>query len=251
MNIREVAALAGVSVRTLQHYDSKQLLTPSRNAQNGYRAYTDEDVTRLQQILFFKACGFTLGRIKAILDDPAYDREEALVWQRRYLLHEKARLDAMLDTLDKTLRDLQTHGKDVPDMTQADKLAGFDFTRNPYEEEARRRWGDKAVDESNAKLASKTETEQAEMAREMEDLFRELAALRTESPAAGAVQEAVGRLYRYFNDNFAHYSPQAFAGLGEMYVADERFTQSIDRLGPGLSAFLQKAMALYAQGVEL
>ena len=249
MTIREVAALAGVSVRTLQHYDSKKLLCPARNPQNGYRDYTGAEVDKLQQILFFKSCGFTLGQIKSMMDSPQFDRREALLWQKRYLLHEKARIDAMLQALDKTLNTSERIGEETT-MAAEEKRAGFDFSRNPYEEEARRRWGDRIVDESNARLAGKSPAEQAAMGEEMSALFTRLADLRTQNPASAAVQAEMEAMYRFFNDNFAHYTPQAFAGLGQMYVCDERFTQNIDQFGQGLSAFLEKAMGIYAEQQE-
>lgn len=64
MNAKEVTKMTGVSVRTLHHYDQIGLLMPDRDPDNGYRVYSDEDLDRLQQILFFKACGFPLAQIK-------------------------------------------------------------------------------------------------------------------------------------------------------------------------------------------
>lgn len=88
-----------------------------------------------------------MKKIKDIINSPSFDREEALQVQRNMLLEERARLDNMIATIDKTIH----HTKGAIQMSDKEKFAGFDFSHNPYEQEARERWGDKVVDESNAK----------------------------------------------------------------------------------------------------
>lgn len=246
MNPREVAALTGVSVRTLHHYDQIGLLKPGRNPENGYRAYAPEDLDLLQQILFFKACGFSLANIQTLLKSPTFDREQAFALQRKALLHEKKRIETMLQTLDQTRR----AWKGERTMTPEEKFKGFDLSDNPYEAEARSRWGDEAVEQSNRKLAALTPDGKQAAADRMDALFTELAALRRESPESEAAQAAVGELYRYFNQTFASYTPEAFAGLGQLYITDERFTRNIDRYGDGLSQFLADAMAAFARRAQ-
>lgn len=244
MNPNEVAALTGVSVRALHHYDSIGLLRPARNEENGYREYTDADLDVLQQILFFRKCGFSLRKIQALLNSPSYDRDRAYTLQREFLLVEKRRIGAMLRTLEQTMK----ASKGGIPMTARDKFAGFDFSRNPYEAEARKLWGDPAVDRSNQALEQTTGGGKSALEQRMNALFNRLAAVRLEAPDSGPAQEQIDQMYRFFNDNFGlHYSLDAFAGLGRMYVADARFTRSIDRFGDGLSVFLAEAMAIYAQ----
>ncbi len=242
MNANKVAALTGLSIRALHHYDALGLLSPARG-ENGYRDYSEEDLDSLQQILFFKECGFPLGQIQSLMSGPAFDRADAFELQRKYLLHERTRIDAMLATLDRSLKAM----KGEITMTQEEKFAGFDFSSNPYEGEARKLYGDTAVDNYNEKLTSLGEMGLSAMGESMNGLFRELAALRKEAPDSPAAQEAMHKLYLFLNANFGHqYSFEAFAGLGQLYVADERFTKNIDQFGEGLSAFLAKAMSAYA-----
>jgi len=244
MNANEVAAVSGVSVRTLHHYDAIGLLCPARNPENGYREYGERELDLLQQILFFKACGFSLGRIRQLLNAPSFDRTQAYALQEKYLLHERERIDAMLDTLRKSQRAM----KGETSMTQKEKFGGFDFRNNPYEEEARRLWGGEAVDTSSAHVASLSDAEKDAAAEGMDDLFRSLAAILHEKPDSPAAQEAMGRMYAHFNKNFGiRYTPEMFAGVGRLYVTDERFTKNIDRYGEGLSAFLASAMRIYAE----
>lgn len=243
MNIKDVSRLTGVSVRALRHYDEIELLRPARNPENGYREYGEAELDRLQQVLFFKACGFGLAGVKALLDTPSFDRERAFAFQKKHLLRERSRIDAMLATLEKTI----ATARGETTMTAEEKFAGFDFSRNPYEEEARRLWGDEAVDKSNARVAALPEQEKHALGQQMDGIFTSLAALRDQPPASPEVQEAIGGLYRYFRNFGCEYSPEAFAGLGQLYITDARFTENIDRYGSGLSAFLAEAMGIYAE----
>ncbi len=247
LNTKEVALITGVSVRTLHHYDSLGLLRPSRNSENGYRDYSSEDLDLLQQILFFRECGFHLAKIKMLLGSPSFDREKAFELQKKYLLNEKKRIETMLTTLEKSIKTQK--GEII--MTPEEKFIGFDFKENPYEEEARRLWGDEAVDKSSAYIGSMSEKEQKDVGESFNELFRELAAVRTEPPTSDKAQKAMDKMFRYFNQNLGcKYSPEAFAGLGRMYVEDSRFTENIDKFGEGLSAFLAEAMDIYAKNIK-
>lgn len=243
MNTKEVATLTGVSVRTLHHYDKIGLLRPPRDKENGYRKYSDEELDLLQQILFFRECGFNLEKIKKLLSSPTFDRGKAFELQKKYLLNEKKRIETMLTTLEKSMKT----SKGEITMTPEEKFVGFDFKENPYEEEARRRWGDEAVDKSNAHIGSKSQKEQKELGESFNELFRELASIRNEPPASEIAQKAMDKMFRYFNNSFGvTYSLEAFAGIGRMYVEDTRFTTNIDKFGEGLSEFLAEAMTIYA-----
>lgn len=239
MNAKEVATITGVSVRTLHHYDQIGLLCPNRNENNDYREYTDTDLDELQQIMFFKECGFSLKRIKDLLSSPSFNKNQAFAIQEKYLLNEKQRIEAMLDTLHKTMK--ATKGELI--MSQKDKFVGFDFKENPYLQEAQERWGEDSI----SYLNSLSTEEKDAMSDKMNALFSELAELRHEAPESELVQAAMDKMYHFFNDNFGyHYSPEAFAGIGCMYVEDDRFTKSIDQFGTGLAEFLSKAIEVYS-----
>jgi DNA-binding transcriptional MerR regulator len=191
--------------------------------------------------LFFRELGFPLKKIKEIIRDPSYDRQEALALQRKWLLEERRRLDRMIAVIDKTIR----HMKGEIKMSNKEKFEGFDFSRNPYEEEARKRWGDKAVNASNRKLGSMTKEEQQQLGEEMNAIYRKLADLRGGSPESEEAQAAIKEWYDLLN-RMGTYSLEAFKGLGQLYVDDERFTKNIDQFGEGLAAFMRDAMAAFA-----
>lgn len=131
-------------------------------------------------------------------------------------------------------------------MTPKEKFGGFDLSHNPYEEEARNLWGDAAVGQSNAYIAAMSAEERNALSKGMDALFMELATIRTEDPDSDVAQKAIDKMYHHFNRNFGyHYTPEAFAGVGQLYVSDPRFTENVDQYGEGLSRFLAEAMRIY------
>lgn len=245
MKVKEVAELVGISVRTLHHYDEIGLLKPDEVTEAGYRIYSERNLEDLQQILFFRELGFSLKKIKDIIHDPTFDREEALKLHKRMLLKKKRQLDQLIETIDKTLLNM----KGVIEMADQEKFKGFDFSHNPYEEEARKHWGDQAVDEANAKLESKSKEERQELEEQFNTIYRKLAEVRHEAPDTAIAQERIHEWYVFLNA-FGNYSKEAFKNLGQMYVDDERFTKNIDQFGEGLAAFMRDAMAVYADRMD-
>jgi DNA-binding transcriptional MerR regulator len=241
MKVKEAADLAGVSVRTLHHYDAIGLLTPEEITESGYRVYSNENLETLQQILFFKELDFPLKKIKEIINSPSFNREEAMDLHRKMLLEKRNRLDAMIRTIDKTI----SYTKGEIQMSNKEKFEGFDFNQNPYEQEARERWGDKTVDQSNAKIGKMSKGEQKAMGEKMNGIYRNLAALRHKSPESLEAQAAIKEWYDLLN-KMGSYSLEAFKGLGQMYVDDERFTKNIDQFGEGLAKFMRDAIAVYS-----
>src|SRR3712207_7078655 len=95
-SVGKVAALAGVTIRTLHHYDEVGLLSPGGRSAAGYRIYEESDLERLQQILFYRELGFTLKEIATIVDDPRTDALGHLRRQRKLLIERIKRLRAMV-----------------------------------------------------------------------------------------------------------------------------------------------------------
>lgn len=242
MKVKEVANLVGISVRTLHHYDAIGLLVPDHTTEAGYRVYSPNNLERLQQILFFRELGFPLKEIQAIVTSPTFDRLKALEQHRQMLLAKRHHLDELLQTVARTIQ----HAKGEMHMSTAEQFKGFDFSHNPYEQEARQRWGNEVVDASNAKLKAVADQGNMQaMQDEMNALYRDLAEIRHADPASEAAQTAIERWYLLLQ-RMGNYSLEAFKGLGQMYVDDVRFTQNIDQFGAGLAVFMRDAMAIYA-----
>ncbi|NEU32618.1 MerR family transcriptional regulator [bacterium LRH843] len=241
MKVKEVAELVGISVRTLHHYDDIGLLTPDDTTESGYRLYSDQNLETLQQILFFKELGFPLKKIKEVIHSPTFERQEALVLHKKMLLEKRRRLDRMIATVEKTIK----HEKGEIKMSNQEKFVGFDFSQNPYEQEAREKWGEKAVDRANAKVGSLSKEERKRFEEAFHSIYTKLADIRHLPPKSEEAQAAIEKWFVFLN-NMGDYSLDAFKGLGEMYIDDERFTKNIDKYGEGLALFMRDAMAVYA-----
>lgn len=254
-SILKLSKTAGISTRTLRYYDSIGLLKPLRTNSSGYRIYGEREVSRLQQILFYKELGFGLEDIRTIVSQPDFDNLKALREHREKLLAEKARLDILITTVDKTI-DSET-GRNT--MSDKEKFEGFkkDLVReneDKYGKEIREKYGDKVVDESNKKMLnlSKEEYERWENLRvQINETLKE--AFLTKDPGSETAQEAV-RLHREWLTiswgNSVSYTPEAHTGLGDMYVADERFKAYYDKEQEGLAEFLRDAIHIYTQNLR-
>ena len=243
MKAKEVSDLTGLSVRTLHHWETLGLVSPARSRENHYREYAGKDLADLQQVLFFKECGFSLNKIHSLLSDKNFDREKAFQLQKRHLLQQKNRIDTMLETLEKSRGAL----KGGYSMDTREQFKGFNLSNNPFEEEAKQIWGEGTVNSRTAKIETLAPETKQGVGKERHGWFGMVANVRNEDPSCSIVQDAMDEMYRFFNANFGyHYSLEAFVGLGRMYVEDERFTKTIDSFGKGLSLFLSQAMGIYA-----
>jgi DNA-binding transcriptional MerR regulator len=245
MRVKEVADLVGISVRTLHHYDEIGLLTPDHVTESGYRLYSEGNLEVLQQILFFKELGFPLKKISEIIHSPTFDKNEALQVHKTMLLERRKRLDGIITLVERTIQ----HAQGEINMSNDEKFVGFTFDSNPYEQEARERWGNTAVDDSKRKIEQLDHSAKDELSHDMNEIYRKLAAIRDISPHSDEAQRAIKEWYDFLNKMGA-YSPEAFRYLGIMYVEDERFTKNIDQFGPGLSQFMCDAMSVFADNYK-
>lgn len=135
----QVAALTGVSIRTLQYYDEIGLLKPSELTQSGYRLYNDEALQKLQQILFFKELGFKLREIKEILQNPDFDRTAAFRKQKELLLLKRSRTDRLIQLLDRLEKGEQCMSFKEFDLT--DYINALEAFKSGQTEEVVKYWG--------------------------------------------------------------------------------------------------------------
>jgi len=240
--------MAGITVRTLHYYDEIGLLRPAQVSPAGYRLYADADLARLQQILFFRELGFSLQEIKAVLDSPHFDPREALRQHKQALLQKQERLTRLIQTVDRTLEMLEGDRQ----MNRNDWKELFDgFDPGEYEEEARQRWGgSREFEESIERTRRYTKEDWKAIQAEAAEIYQNLAARMNRQPDDPEVQEWTGRWHQHINRWYYTCSPEIFRCLGEVYAADERFTKNIDKVKPGLAAFMKEAMAIYADRLE-
>ncbi|MCP3140684.1 MerR family transcriptional regulator [Pyxidicoccus xibeiensis] len=247
LTVSQVARLAKVSVRALHHYDELGLLRPSERSEAGYRLYTQGDLQRLQQVLFFRELGFPLEEIRRILGDPSFDLRSALLMQRQLLSERSARLDALLGAVDSALEALEK-GKT---MDQEKMFEAFgDFDPSKYEAEVKERWGEtEAYKESARRAARYTKQDWQGMKAELDGLQKGLAELlgAGRPPTDAAAMDLVEAWRQHISKWFYPCSYVMHRGLGEMYVSDSRFMENIDRVRPGLAQFTRDAIIANAE----
>jgi DNA-binding transcriptional MerR regulator len=241
--VGEVAKIAHVSVRTLHHYDEIGLLEPSGRSDAGYRLYADEDLERLQQVLFYRELGFGLGDVRDIMRDPSVDRRGTLLAQRERIAARAARLKAMLDLIDKTLTSLEGG---IP-MNGEEMFGVFgDFDPGEHEEEVRERWGDTdAYAESARRTSGYTRQDWERVKRESEEANLAIARLMDEGvpPDDARAMDAVESARLLIDTWFYPCSREMHAELGRMYVADPRFTATYEKIRPGMARYVCGAAA--------
>ncbi len=240
--VQQLAKIAGVSVRTLHHYDHIGLLKPaSRNAAR-YRFYGKSELLRLQQILFFRELDCSLEDIARMLDSPGFDPVDALEAHRKELKNRAERLDTLLDTIDKTIRKLK--GEKI-EMSDEELYGGLSKEQaEAYAEEARQRWDPKLVDETNARVKTWSKEKWTKVNKEIDEIMRQLAALMGTPVEDRKVQALVARHRAYLN-NFYEVKPDMYRGLGKLYVEDPRFMAYFEKYRAGLADYLAQAIEYY------
>ncbi len=241
--VGDVARMAGITVRTLHHYDEIGLLRPSERRDNDYRAYTDADVSRLQQILTYRELDLGLDEIARLLNETS-DPVDALRQARHRIDRQLKKLRRIAARLD---RAIDAELKGTP-MTAYEKLEVFgDFDPNEFVTEAEARWGGSELFAATAKRTSVyTSADWKRQQAETDEIYRALLGLMREGVSADstAAAELVDAHRSSIDKWFYECTPEIHAGLGEMYVSDERFHQSINRSGDGLAEFLSAAIAV-------
>lgn len=246
--VKALAELAGVTPRTLRWYDQTGLLKPLRTTEAGYRLYGPKQLDRLQDILFYRELGLDLASIRAILDDPAFDRQTALQSHLTELKARRARLDELILTVQRTIDNLKGGTK----MTDQEKFEAF--KRNAvaameaaHGAESRQKYGDAEVDRANACVLALTQEEYTAWKALGDEILQALAAaVQAGADPAGPEGQRVAVLHRrWLSYSWEAYTPQAHAGLAELYVSDPRFTAYYDREVSGCAAFLRDAVRAY------
>jgi DNA-binding transcriptional MerR regulator len=248
--VGRVAALSGVTIRTLHHYDEIGLLSPSGRSAAGYRIYEEREIERLQQILFYRELEFDLKEIATIVNDPGTDALGHLRRQRRLLTERIGRLSAMVEAID---HEMEARTMDIR-LTPEERLEVFgEFRPEYYAEEAEQRWGGtEPYKESQRRVSSYTKEDWQRLKAEEGEIRARLGAaldagLAPESEEAMAAVEAHRQhISRWFYDC----TYEIHRSLTEMYVSDERFRSHYDTQTPGLAAFIREAALANADRAE-
>ena len=237
MQIKEFAEFTGVSVRTLHYYDEIGLLTPAFvDKSTGYRFYDENSFFRMQEILFYRELDFSLKNIGEILASPNYDKNKALNEQKHLLTLKKERLERLISAIDGAMK-----GENI--------MKAFDNSEfEKYKAEAREKWGKTdAYKEHAERTKNYSKQKWDDLAEGMDNIMAEFALCmrKDESPDSTEAQKLVKMLQNHITENYYLCTNEILAGLGQMYIADERFKNNIDKHADGTAAFIGEAIKVY------
>ncbi len=248
-SVKRLAKLAGVSVRTLHLYDQNGLLKPETRTSAGYRLYGEKELLRLQQILFYKELDFPLQEIKNILDNPSFNLIKALESHKEALAARRSRITTLLATIDKTILNLKGNTM----LSHEELYKGLPKEQaKTYRKEAIEKYGQEQIEHSENSLRSLGKDGFEELKAESGEIWLTLFSLREQSPESDEVQEQIARHYnsirKFWGTQFLEdKQADAYEGLGNLYLQDERFTTIEGKSQPEFAAFLNKAMSFYAR----
>ena len=240
MTVNEVSKLTGVSIRTLQYYDTIGLLTPTEYTEAGYRLYDDTAMERLQQILLFKELEFPLKEIKRIIDSPNFNRNKALEQQIELLTMKKEHLEGLITFA----RKIKTTGVNKMDFNVFDTTKMDEYTRK-----AKEQWGQTTeYKEYEEKTGKQSPEVQKQAWQNLMLIFVEFGKITEKKPEDSDVQLKVKELQDYITEHFYKCSNEILNDLGKMYASGGEFTENIDKAaGSGTAVFVAKAIEHYCK----
>jgi len=242
--VSEFAEKAGVTVRTLHHYDRLGLLSPAHRTEGGYRLYGEQDFARLQQIVTLKFIGLPLKQIKVLLDNGNLDLQSTLRLQRQLLLEKRAQVDAAIQAIQEAESSLQSGA--------APRLAALKKIIEVMERQNSMEWTKKYYsDEAQAKIAERGRMFTPEMLAKVEqdwkELFQEIEAamagnLDPASPQARSLAERWTELLRGFTGG----DPEIQKGLNKLYADQANWPKNFTRpFSDEVSGYIRKVMAAH------
>ena len=237
MQIKEFAEITGVSVRTLHYYDEIDLLRPAAvDRCTGYRYYDESSLIRMQEILFYRELDFSLKSIGEILSSPYYDKSKALQEHKQLLILKKERIERLISAIDDAAKGVNI-------------MNAFDNSEfEKYKAEAKEKWGStEAYKEHAEKTKNYSKDKWNNLADEMNDIMAEFALCMKNgnTPDSDEAHKLVKALQSHITDSYYLCTNDILAGLGQMYVLDERFKNNIDKHADGTAEFICKAIEAY------
>lgn len=239
-SIGELAKLAGISTRTLRHYDAIDLLKPAYVEENGYRVYSEDEVKMLQQIMFYREFGITLEEIHAMVNSSEFDRLKALETHYQHLKSEKDRISQLMDTVENTIKIYKE------DLTMSKKeFEGFKKQQIKANEE---KYGDDIINSSNKKFGNLTQEQYEHIEKLNEEISEALVNAVPEWKPESAEGQRVTELHKewlimVWPDDL--YSEEAHISLVQMYTQDERFKKYYEDITEGAADYLYEAIKVF------
>ena len=239
--VKQLSALAGVTPRTLHHYDEIGLLKPSRVGDNGYRYYGEEALLRLQQILFYRELDMPLEDIRKIMGRRDFDVLSALESHKQALKNQMERTKRLLKTVDNTIEHLKGKTK----MSEQKLFEGFsEEEQEKLAQEAEQKYDPETVRESNRKWKSYSKEKKESILAEGNAIYADLAAAMSKGAKSKEVQAVIARWHSHMQYFWSPNDDQLL-GLADLYNDDPRFRANYEKVAPNLSEFMREAVKVY------
>ncbi|MFN8383565.1 MAG: MerR family transcriptional regulator [Anaerolineales bacterium] len=239
--VKQLSKLAGITPRTLHHYDEIGLLKPSHVGDNGYRYYGEDAVLRLQQILFYRELDIPLDDIKNIMGRRDYDVMGALQSHKEALSKQAVRINRLIQTVDNTIN----HLKGNKTMSDEKLFEGFsEEQQEKYAQEAEKMYDPETVRESNRKWKSYSTAKKEAIMAESNAIYKDMIAVIPKGAKSAEAQAIVER-WRKHMDYFWTPNLEQLLGIANGYTDDPRFKANFDKMDTRLAEFMRDAVKVY------
>lgn len=237
--VSQTAALTGVSVRTLHYYDEIGLLSPTDVSDSGYRYYDESALARLQQIMFYRELDFPLKEIISIMNQTS-EQKSVLQNQRELLILKRNRYNKLIALIESSLKGEKQMSFQEFDTKEIEKA------KEKYAKEVKEKWGNtSAYAQSQEKSSHYSKEDYAVITEKSNDIMKQFSEHLGEAPESPAVQALVKTWQDFITKYYYDCTKEILAGLGQMYVADERFQKNMDQFGEGTAKLMSDAIAVY------
>ena len=242
--IKKVSEISGVSVRTLHHYDKIGLLSPQKQ-ENGYRYYSEEDMSYLQMILFYKYLGFPLKKIKELLKQEDGEILNHLRIQLNLMRKEKQKILTLIDTLEKTI---ESQERRVTMLTK-EKFNGFTYQDNQkYKQAAIDMYGKEVIEEAIEKQKGKEQ----ELTDGFNEIFFAFSKNISKGLKATSIENVVlaEKLHKHLCKYCFDCQIGVFSSIGYGYVKNIEFKTNLNKFGEGTAQYICDAIQQYVKEKE-
>ena len=237
--IKEAAQISGVTIRTLHYYDQIGLLKADKS-ENGYRYYTNEDIEKIKIIRYYRFLGFSLEKIRKIMNEKDFDSIKVLQSQLEMLADEKNKILVLMENIQRTIdaKKLRLENR------ASNKFDGFTLLDNiEYQSKALEQFGKEVMIETSKRQKGI----ELEVNEYFNDIFIKFAQAmdREIRPKEKEVQNTCLELYDTLNKYAFDCTLEVFGIIGNTYYNNLEFRKNIDKFGDGLAEYISKSIAKF------
>lgn len=250
--IGELSKLANISRRTIRYYNQIGLLSPSSIDKSGYSIYSEEEVNKLQQILFFKALGMELKEIKRLIYSKNYDRKRYLQIHKERIIIRRKQLDLLINNIEKSIKSID---KEI-DMNDEEKFAGLKYeyikeNEKLYGKEIISKYGEDSFNSSNDKILQMGKKEfnnSKKLEEEILDLLDNC--FEEEALESTKAKKLVEKHKKWICNFWQKFEKDSYISLVNSYCEDERFAKYYNRGTKGKVDYLREAILFHIDNLD-